>query len=227
MSRTTKTLIYNYATPLIMLLTGVLLYGQEIPENPVDVEADASLIKEMVTTLQAEQLRSDSLVSKMIIPGPVLTHQDSLDLKARRKQQAAIRARMDILTMQLLWISERLQDPRTRTALAKKLKSPSKASAHTEVKSIEPEEKALPAVSARMIDLAAVPLIREEGLSLDQARLQVVEALTLEQVSQYYASLSREDRYKLYDIIDATVQSKTVDFNIARKSAIFFQLYAN
>ncbi len=45
MSRTTKTLIYNYATPLIMLLTGVLLYGQEIPEipeNPVDVEADSA-----------------------------------------------------------------------------------------------------------------------------------------------------------------------------------------
>ena len=220
-------------SPRHILIAGLLLilipagtYGQDLAVDTLGSESDISKLQDIVSTLQAEHQRSDRLTSQIIASRLILTRQDSLELRQTKEQQKSIRARIDILTMQLLWISERLQDPRTRHALARKMQTAARSvSAPHPTSAVEPVPQTGP-VTARYIDLAAVRLIREEGLSLDQARLQVIEALSPEQISSYYAGLSREDRYALYDMIDEAVQTDSLSFDIARKSAIFFQLYA-
>lgn len=141
------------------------------------------------------------------------------------KKQDQMRGQLDILSMQLLWINEQLQNPDTRVALSKKMKEAPPTTPNTvSVKEDDPQPS-LP-ITARSIDLAAVELIRNEGLSLDQARLAIIEGFSEDQVAQFYKALSREERYALYDVIDKAMFDESYEFNLARKSAIFFHLYA-
>jgi len=189
------------------LATQALINSSETP--PVKSTIPPARPKKLVYELSGQFNRVDSLEKRML-----------------QKQQTRIRAQIDILSTQLVWISEKLQDPRTRIALAKKISASISQATLDTLSQSQVTKQELKPVSVQMIDRAAVPLIRSEGLSLDQARLHIIESLTQEQVLSFYRDLPRSERYKLYDMIDGAMQSDGIEFDLARKSAIFFYLYA-
>jgi len=148
-------------------------------------------------------------------------------LKKRRliREQARIRAQLDILSNQLLFIDEKVRDSETKIALAKKLKQPKTDPVKPEKPESTRAAEKPRELTSQAIDFAAMNLIREEGLSLDQARLQIIEGLTSKQVASFYATLDKAQRHELYDIIDNAMENEDLDFEVARKSAIFFHFY--
>jgi len=149
---------------------------------------------------------------------------DSLQLINLKRKQADSRARIDALTLDLIRLSRQLEDPRTRYALAKRLQQPATPSGPHSTKSAD-SSSTLAVISARSIDLAAMPLIRQ-GKTLDQARLSIIEALSPTQVLAFYQQLPQTARYGLYDLADELASSEQVDLTAARRSAIYYYLYA-
>lgn len=194
--------------------------------NVKSLHAEIDKLSKMVDQLKSEQANSDRLHSEIYAPTADFNKRDSLRLIQLRRKQAASRARIDQITLDILKISKQLEDPGKRYALAQKMKqskqpaepaSPSKASPDS--------SQVLQDVSARSIDLAAVKLVRA-GKTLDQARLMTIDSLRNEQVFTFYENLNKTERYELYDIADDIVRAEKVDLLQARRSAIYFYLFA-
>ena len=150
------------------------------------------------------------------------TRQDSLALLELRKRQAESRQQIETLTLELIQISQQLKDPDRRIALAKKLKEqplPPKQKPEAKAAGI-----AIEVINARNIDLAAVELVRQ-GQTLDQARMNIIDGLGNDQVLDFYQSLDREERYRLYDTADEILIRDGGDLQSARRGALFFYFY--
>ncbi|MCF6238760.1 MAG: hypothetical protein L3J79_08110, partial [Candidatus Marinimicrobia bacterium] len=149
---------------------------------------------------------------------------DSLRLVSLRRKQADSRARIDVLTLEIIKLSKQLDDPRKRYALAKRIQN------NRVAPKIKPDDiptdstQIIAKISARSIDLAAVKLIRQ-GNTLDQARLLTIDKFSIEQVLTFDRDLPKSARYKLYDIADEIAKTDGVDLTDARRSAIYFYLF--
>ena len=118
------------------------------------------------------------------------------------------------------------KDPEKRFALAKKLKEGSPLPTSSKAPDTPSDSTARPtAITARSIDLAAMTYIRR-GQSLDQARLKIIEQLPPEKVLDFYQNLSRTERYELYDMADEIARTEHMDLVSARRTAIYFHLFA-
>jgi len=209
---------------LFMLSMPGLIHAQG-PQSEIEVlKTKVDELSQMVDRLKAEQSHSADLDQELQSWDQDFTRRDSLRLIALRRKQSESRARIDALTVEIIRLSKQLEDPRKRFALAKKLKQSKYKGSQA-----KPEQQksvaAVDSISARSIDLLAIKLVRQ-GKSLDQARLLTIEKLDNEQVLSFYRGLSKTERYKLYDIADGIVASEQADLMDARRSAIYFYLFA-
>ncbi len=216
----TKTLLI---TLLMMFPLAVLT--QQAPPTLKDLQHEIDQLNEVITRLEADQMRSRTLHHKSTDAGKVFTKHDSLRLKYLNRRQRELRAQIDVLAVEILKISKALQDPNKRYALAKKIQQASPPNQPGSVKKAQDIPPKAGPVSARSIDLAAVNLVRQ-GKTLDQARLLVIDELSIEQVNTFCHNLPKSDRHDLYDIADDIVAAEGVDLNDARRSAIYFYLFA-
>ena len=178
----------------------------------------------MLAQLKADQYRSRNIKVRLETPLRDYSKLDSLRLVALRRKQADSRARIDVLTLEIIKLSKQLDDPKRRYALAKRMQENRIASLNNPSK-VSPDTTVTPyKITAHSIDLAAIKLIRQ-GKSLDQARLLIIDELSTEQVITFYRHLPRKARYRLYDIADEVANSDGVALTDARRSAIYFYLF--
>jgi|GEM_PF-336047 len=215
-----------------MALTASLsLLGQQADSSfvvsSVAIADSSNLVSPNSTAPPQQEIKSAPPKRKKTLPyelSGAYSYQDKLKKDRLDREQTRIRAQLDILSTQLLYIDEKLREPKTRVALSKKVQAPRQQTVGG--KSPKTPQRNPVKIDARSIDVAAIPLIREKGLSLDQARLHIIEQFTPQQVATFYASLEKADRYALYDIIEVALEDGDIDFELARKSAIFFHFYA-
>ena len=186
-------------------------------------------VKQLTLTLhqlKAEQSRARHLQDKLTADNSDYSARDKQRLQVLKRKQAESRMRIDALTMELIRLTEQLQDPEKRLALAKKLQQgpPPPATVETASNQTDSTNQTIP-VSARSVDLEAMQYIRE-GQSLDQARLTIIENLRPEDVLTFYQELPREERYELYDMADEIARTEHTDLVAARRTAIYFYLFA-
>jgi len=199
---------------------------QTDPANVKLLHAEIDKLSKMVAQLKSEQANSDRLQSEIYAPTADYNRRDSLRLIQLRRKQAASRARIDQITLDILNISRQLEDPEKRYALAQRMKQSNQPAEPASPSKASPDSsQVLQDVSARSIDLAAVKLVRA-GKTLDQARLMTIDSLRNEQVFTFYENLNKTERYELYDIADDIVRAEKVDLLQARRSAIYFYLFA-
>lgn len=219
-----KVLIRSRFFALIFLVP-LYTFAQSRAAHIDDLHREIDKLSDMVTKLEAERARSSDIQSQVNSATADFSVRDSLRLVRLKRKQSESRARIDQLTLDIIKLSKQLEDPRKRYALAKKLKQEKLQPASATPKSISGSTEAPEIIDARSIDLLAVKLVRE-GKSLDQARLLTIESLSDEQVRTFYYNLGKEDRYELYDIADEIVRSENVKLVNARRSAIYFYLFA-
>ncbi len=219
---------YNLKPLLMVCLFLLPMLGQAQPKDS-DVNAlhrEIDNLSEMLTQLKAEQSRARRIGYEIETPHKDYTKHDSLRLVSLKRKQAESRAKIDEITLDIIQISKQLEDPGKRYALARKIQNPRQRPLPSVDAQVAADTSAtVKVVSARSIDLAAVKLVRQ-GKSLDQARLLTIDELSNEQVSAFYRELPREDRYELYDIADEITLSEDVKLPDARRSALYFYLFA-
>jgi len=208
---------------LIFILPG-LMYAQNEKSEVELLHAKIDKLSNMLDKLKAEKNRAWDIDKELRTPPQDFTTRDSLRLIDLRRKQVNSRARIDALTVDIIKLSKQLEDPKKRYALAKKIQQSSTKDSRK--KKVNKSYSAdLDSVSARSIDLAAVKLVRK-GKSLDQARLLTIENLDDTQVQNFYRGLVKNERYKLYDIADDIILSEGANMTDARRSAIYFYLFA-
>ncbi len=219
----------NYINKLFfILLVSVLPLMGQAQTSRTDVKIlnqKIDKLSKMLIQLKTEQHRSRNIEIKLETPLRDYTRLDSMRLVALRRKQADSRARIDILTLEIIKLGKQLEDPRKRYALAKHIQDhrvAHKSKTSVVAQDISPVEDI---VTGRSIDFAAVKLVRQ-GKSLDQARLLTIEKLSFEQVLTFYRELPKTERYKLYDIADEIAENEDVDLTEARRSAMYFHLFA-
>lgn len=218
-----RNIIIRSILPIFMLVPLVMI-AQTKDSDVRTLHREIDKLSNMVEELKAEQARAYRLEDEIKLPQSDFNKRDSLRLVKLRRKQAESRARIDLITLEILKLSKALEDPGRRFALAQRMKRPQVQ--NQQVESEAPEDSTITPekVSARSIDLAAVKLVRE-GKSLDQARLLTIDSLDDEQVLIFYQDLEKSARYELYDIADEIVASEGVELVDARRSAIYFYLF--
>lgn len=209
---------------LIMMVSPPLVLAQAVSTDAKALHREIDKLSDMVERLKAEQAKADRIDSEMNSQATDFNKRDSLRLIALKRKQAESRARIDQITLDILEISKKLEDPGKRYALAQKMKQSRLGPKVEDPESSHDSTDVPQIVTARSIDLAAVKLVRE-GKSLDQARLLTIDALSNEQVLAFYQALDKADRYKLYDIADEIVSTENIELVDARRSALYFYLF--
>ncbi len=209
---------------IVLILSPLLGQSQSRDKELRTLHREIDRLSEMVARLKAEQARSTSIDTEMQSRNVDFTRNDSLRLIKLQRKQLASRARIDEITLDIINISKRLEEPGKRYALAKKMQQP-KLVQKVGASGVAVDSTTIPQLlTARSIDLSAVKLVRD-GKSLDQARLITIDALNEKQVLAFYQELKKEARYELYDIADEIVASDKVELVDARRSAIYFYLF--
>ncbi|NQT61396.1 MAG: hypothetical protein HQ556_00420 [Candidatus Marinimicrobia bacterium] len=209
---------------IVIMLSPLIAQSQSKDADVRALHREIDKLSEMVTKLKAEQARSYSIEAEIKSPSAGFNKRDSLRLVRLKKKQAESRVRIDQITLDIIKISKRLEDPGKRYALAKRMQQPKVVQKVPRPKG-EPDSTEVPqVVTARSIDLASVKLVRK-GKSLDQARLLTIDALSNGQVLKFYQNLDKNARYELYDIADEIVRSDKIELVDARRSAIYFFLF--
>lgn len=206
------------------MLSPLVAQSQSKDSDTRALHREIDKLSEMVTKLKAEQARSYSIEAEIKSPSADFNKRDSLRLVRLKKKQVESRVKIDQITLDIIKISKRLEDPGKRYALAKRMQQPKVTQKVSAPKGVPDSTEVLQVISARSIDLASVKLVRE-GKSLDQARLLTIDALSDGQVLTFYQNLDNNARYELYDIADEIVRSDKIELVDARRSAIYFYLF--
>lgn len=208
-----------------VLLSPMYLLGQTSASDNAQLHKKIDELSTIIEQLKAERSFSGDIGNTLHEHETDFTVRDSLQLVSLKRKQEESRARIDALTLEVIRLSKHLEDPKKRYALAKRMKE-------NQIKKLNPkkdnpknEDTVVDTISAQSIDLAAVKLVRK-GHSLDQARLLIVDKLTNKQVLDFYQGLKRDDRYRLYDIADNIIEAEGSNVTSARRSAIYFYLFA-
>ncbi|MBC8375720.1 MAG: hypothetical protein H8E26_06710 [FCB group bacterium] len=209
---------------IIIMLSPLVAQSQSKDSDTRALHREIDKLSEMVTKLKAEQARSYSIEAEIKSPSADFNKRDSLRLVRLKKKQVESRVKIDQITLDIIKISKRLEDPGKRYALAKRMQQPKVTQKVSAPKGVPDSTEVLQVISARSIDLASVKLVRE-GKSLDQARLLTIDALSDGQVLTFYQNLDNNARYELYDIADEIVRSDKIELVDARRSAIYFYLF--
>lgn len=210
---------------LAIMLVPLLTLAQHRDKDVKALHREIDELSKMIDQLKAEQAKAYQIENEIKRPHPDYTRRDSLRLVKLRRKQAESRARIDHITLEILKLSRALQDPGKRFALAKRMKLPPRQVKAESQMTTADTSIAMKKITPRSIDLAAVKLVRS-GKSLDQARLLTIESLKEDQVLAFYKDLDKSARYELYDIADEIVISEGVKLEDARRSAIYFYLFA-
>ncbi|MCF7808417.1 MAG: hypothetical protein K9M49_04205 [Candidatus Marinimicrobia bacterium] len=225
MSGSHRKLRKSFITVICVMLIPLVLFGQSSNSETEQLHKKIDELSKIIEQLKAERSFSGDIGNTLQEHQTDFTKHDSLQLVSLKRKQEASRARIDALTLEIIRLSKQLEDPSKRYALAKRMKE--KQIKKLNVSSNDPKvaNVVVDTISAQSIDLAAVKLVRE-GKSLDQARLLIIDQLTVKQVLNFYKSLKRDDRYKLYEIADGIVENDGSEITDARRSAIYFFLFA-
>jgi len=210
---------------IIVMLSPLFAQSQSKDSDVRALHREIDKLSEVVSKLKAERAQSYNLDAEIKSPRADFSKRDSLRLVHLRRKQAESRARIDQITLDIINISKQLEDPGKRFALAKRMQQPKASRKMEDQYATLDSAEVLQVVSARSIDLSAVKLVRE-GKSLDQARLIAIDSLSDEQVLAFYQDLNKDARYELYDISDEIVRSDKVELVDARRTAIYFYLFA-
>lgn len=212
---------------LLVIVLPITVLGQSRQAEVDQLHAKIDKLSKTLDQFKAEKHHASNVDEAFSTTPKNHSRSDSLQLLSLRRKQAESRMRIDALTMDIIRLSQQLQDPKKRYALAKKMKQPKPQKNTDKIqRQLEKQDstKTLDTVSARNIDLAAVKLVRT-GKSLDQARLLTIDQLTDDQVLGFYRGLDKNSRYKLYDIADDILKDEDGEMINARRSAIYFYLF--
>lgn len=209
-----------------LLALPLVLSGQSSATDTEQLHQKIDELSRIVEQLKAEKSLSGDIGNILDEHARGFTVRDSMRLVSLKQKQEESRARIDALTLEVIRLSKQLEDPNKRFALAKRMKQNQLTKLNPEQNAPNTESSVVDSISAQAIDLAAVKLVRE-GKTLDQARLLIIDKLTVPQVLDYYQNQSKEDRYALYDISDNIIREEGSDISAARRTAIYFFLFTD
>jgi hypothetical protein len=211
-------------TALILIIPAIL-WGQSDLHDAEQLQNKIEELSGVIEKLKAERHLSDDLHNVLRSQATYFSVKDSIQLVRLRQKQMASRARIDALTYEVIQISQQLQDPKRRYALAVKMQERKKAAIHPTKSVTYKEPSVIDSLSNKSIDLAALSLVRQ-GMTMDQARLKIIDLIPAEQIVEFYHDLSKEDRYSLYDLADNIIKSEGSEVSEARRTALYFYFYS-